>query len=125
MAMRSLNALLALLPLLRGRSNGSSFPAIGTQRQLHHLFEPRLPRGRFLVNVEEAQLPPLHIVDRAYVTFTTNTPYVPGVEALWQSLAETHTEVWGLCSSGPRVTRFDVPRRYIMACDLPVSRSDI
>lgn len=49
----------------------------------------RLPRGRFLVDVEEAQRPPHNIIDAAFVTFVTNVPYVPGVEALVQSLDET------------------------------------
>jgi hypothetical protein len=52
----------------------------------------QLPRGRFLVNVDEAQtMPDLHI-DSAYVTFITTASYVPGVEALLESLVETGTQ---------------------------------
>lgn len=40
----------------------------------------RLPRGRFLVDVHEATQMPTHIIDHAFVTFTTNVAYVPGVE---------------------------------------------
>ena len=38
----------------------------------------RLPRGRFLVDVEEAKRDPHNVVDAAYVTFVTNMPYIPG-----------------------------------------------
>ena len=74
---------LATLLLACATSGGSSVPMTDLER--------RLPRGRHLVDVNEALKFPTHIVNEAYVTFLTNVPYMPGVEALLQSIAETGT----------------------------------
>ena len=48
-----------------------------------------LPRGRLLVDVDEAQRKPHNIIERAFVTFLFgSTAYVAGVEALVQSFME-------------------------------------